>query len=123
MILVIMILLMLKLILLIYDILNDTNKYVMNIISYELRYFKKNNNRRMNFYQSKEFEHIGKYSSDKTDVDSGNNNGDLSGSSLAIAIILSIVCIIIIAVVVIFIFKKKKNNDTSDEIEKLTSMV
>ena len=82
---------------------------MINIISHELRFDKK-----INFYQPYEFEHIGKFP---------NGDGGLSGTSLALAIILPIVGVIIIAVVVLFICKKKESITTSDEIEKLTANV
>ena len=52
------------------DILQISNKYVINIISHELRFKKK-----INFYQPYEFEHIGKFPNDKTNGDGGNDGG------------------------------------------------
>jgi hypothetical protein len=99
------------------DILYSGNKYLVNIISQELRFDKK-----IHFYQPKEFNHVGKKPNDN-DSDKGGegNDGDDGGSSsLAFAIILPIVGVIIIAVVVIFILKRKEGA-SSEKIEQLTS--
>ena len=99
------------------DILYSGNKYLVNIISQELRFDKK-----INFYQPKEFNHVGKKPNDN-DSDKGgkgNDGDDGSSSSLALAITLPIVGVIIIAVVVIFILKRKEGA-SSEKIEQLTS--
>ena len=101
------------------DILYTGNKYLVNIISQELRFDKK-----INFYQPKEFNHVGKKPNDNdSDKDGkGNDGDDGSSSSLALAITLPIVGVIIIAVVVIFILKRKEGA-SSEKIEQLTSNV
>ena len=90
------------------DILNNSNKYVVNIISQELRF-----ERKINFYQPKEFNHVGK------NPNADDDNG-LSGSNLALAIVLPIVGVILIGVGVFF-FCIRKGSSSSDEIEKLTN--
>jgi hypothetical protein len=96
------------------DILHSGNKYLVNIISQELRFDKK-----INFYQPREFNHVGKkpINNDPDKGDDGDNGGS---SSLALAIALPIVGVIIIALVVIFILKRK-GGDSSEKIEQLTS--
>ena len=98
------------------DILYSGNKYLVNIISQELRFDKK-----IHFYQPKEFNHVGKkpINNDPDKGDDGDNGGS---SSLALAIALPIVGVIIIALVVIFILKRK-GGDSSEKIEQLTSNV
>ena len=89
------------------DILsNKDNKYIMNIISQELRFDKK-----INFYEPKEFI----LTNDKNEDDNDDEDG-LKGTSLALAIILPIVGVIIIAAVVIFVLRRK--NISSLDIEK-----
>jgi len=94
------------------DILNDKNEYIMSIISQELRFEKK-----IKFYEPKEFNHIGK----SPNKDSDNGDGGLSGTSLALAIILPIIGVIIIAVIVIVILRKRKGS-SSDDIEKIENL-
>ena len=96
------------------DILHSGNKYLVNIISQELRFDKK-----INFYQPKEFNHVGKKPIDN-DPDKGDDGDNGGSSSLALAIALPIVGVIIIALVVIFILKRK-GGDSSEKIEQLTS--
>jgi len=98
------------------DILHSGNKYLVNIISQELRFDKK-----INFYQPKEFNHVGKKPIDN-DPDKGDDGDNGGSSSLALAIALPIVGVIIIALVVIFILKRK-GGDSSEKIEQLTSNV
>ena len=93
------------------DILHSGNKYLVNIISQELRFGKK-----IHFYQPIEFNHVGKKPIEN-DPDKGDDGGS---SSLALAIALPIVGVIIIALVVIFILKRK-GGDSSEKIEQLTS--
>ena len=95
------------------DILNDKNEYIMSIISQELRFEKK-----IKFYEPKEFNHIGKSpNNDSKD----NGDGGLSGTSLALAIILPIIGVIIIAVIVFVILRKRKGS-SSDDIEKIENL-
>jgi len=85
----------------------------MSIISQELRFEKK-----IKFYEPKEFTHIGKSpNNDSKD----NGDGGLSGTSLALAIILPIIGVIIIAVIVIVILRKRKGS-SSDDIEKIENL-
>ena len=95
------------------DILNDKNEYIMSIISQELRFDKK-----IKFYEPKEFNHIGKSPNNDSKDD---NNGGLSGTSLALAIILPIIGAIIIAVIVFVILRKRKGS-SSDDIEKIENL-
>ena len=89
------------------DILsNKYNKYIMNIISQELRFDKK-----INFYEPKEF-----ILTNDNNEDDNDDEGGLKGASLALAIILPIVGVIIIAFVVIFVLRRK--NISSLDIEK-----
>ena len=89
------------------DILsNKYNKYIMNIISQELRFDKK-----INFYEPKEF-----ILTNDNNEDDNDDEGGLKGASLALAIILPIVGVIIIAAVVIFVLRRK--NISSLDIEK-----
>jgi len=87
------------------SILHDDNKYVMNIISQELRFDK-----RIHFYEPKEFTH---------EKSSGGNK--LSGSSLALAIVVPILSVIIIGLVIFIILIKRKGTSSS-EIESLAPL-
>ena len=99
------------------DILYSGNKYLVNIISQELRFDKK-----IHFYQPKDFSHVAKKPIDPDNGGKGDDGDNGGSSSLALAIALPIVGVIIIAVVVIFILKRK-GGDSSEKIEQLTSNV
>ena len=105
----------------------------MSIISQELRFEKK-----IKFYEPKEFFHFARNPKDKEDPDDNDNviddfvisnlsksddNDDsgLKGTSLALAIILPIFGIIIIGLVIIIILKKSRGYKL-DDIEKLESL-
>ena len=96
------------------DILTKSNNYLMNIISQELRFDKK-----INFYEPKEFNHVGKEKKGGDEGD-GDDEGGLKGTSLVLAIVLPIVGAIIIALVIIFICRRKSSS--SRDIEKLTQL-
>ena len=99
------------------DILHSGNKYLVNIISQELRFDKK-----IHFYQPKDFSHVAKKPIDPDNGGKGDDGDNGGSSSLALAIALPIVGVIIIAVIVIFILKRK-GGDSSEKIEQLTSNV
>ena len=99
------------------DILYSGNKYLVNIISQELRFDKK-----IHFYQPKDFSHVAKKPIDPDNGGKGDDGDNGGSSSLALAIALPIVGVIIIAVIVIFILKRK-GGDSSEKIEQLTSNV
>lgn len=93
------------------DILSEkNNKYLMSIISQELRYSKK-----IHFYTPKEFS----FGPEKPDEDDS-----LKGVSLALAIVLPIVGAIIIAIVIIFLVRhkchKQEDPENDDALSKLT---
>ena len=93
------------------DILSEkNNKYLMRIISQELRFSKK-----INFYEPKEFS----FDPEKPDEDDGPK-----GASLALAIVLPILAAIIIAIVVIFLVRRKhrrqENQENFEALNKLT---
>jgi len=90
------------------NILYDKNEYILNIISQELRFDKK-----INFYEPKEFVHAGK------NGDSGK--GGIKGASLALAIVTPILSVIIIGLVIFIILIKRKGSSSSD-IESLTPL-
>ena len=86
------------------DILSEkNNKYLMSIISQELRY-----SRKINFYDPQEFT----FGSIKPDEDD-----ELKGVYLALAIVLPIIGAIIIAIVIIFLVRSKchKQEDTVND--------
>ena len=108
---------------------NNNDKYIINIISQELRFKKK-----IHFYDPIEFSSSGiipyddSTDSEKTDggnTDSDNKkeegkNDDESGSStsLALGITLPIIGILLIALIILVIFRRKSGS-SSDNIEKL----
>ena len=104
------------------NILHDSNNYVMNIISQELRFEK-----RIRFYEPKEFTHTGKEvpsdSTDKSDINDKENNEDgIKGSSLALAIITPVLSIIIIILIIIITINKKRKGSFSADIEGLAPL-
>jgi hypothetical protein len=101
------------------NILHDKNEYILNIISQELRFDKK-----INFYEPKEFTLAGK---DHEDEDSGSSGTDgtdktegTKGSSLALAIVIPILSVIIVGLVIFIILIKRKGSSSSD-IESISS--
>ena len=109
---------------------NNNDKYIINIISQELRFKKK-----IHFYDPIEFSHSGiipyddSTDSEKTDggntdsdnkKEEGKNDDDESGSStsLALGITLPIIGILLIALIILVIFRRKSGS-SSDNIEKL----
>ena len=104
--------------------LNQDQHFLVNIISQELRFDKK-----INFYNPKEFEHIGKRKS-KDDEDPYDNTpsssdeikeeGDSEGSSLVLAIVLPIIGVIIIVAIALFYINRKRNSSlrSREQIEK-----
>ena len=107
------------------NILHNENKYVMNIISQELRFEK-----RIRFYEPKEFTPTKKEdsgdssdSTDKSDINDKENNEDgIKGSSLALAIVAPILSIIIIILIIIIIINKKAKREFSSDIESLAPL-
>ena len=96
-----------------------SNSYIINIISQELRFDKK-----INFYEPKEFTLAGK---DHEDEDSGSSGTDgtdktegTKGSSLALAIVTPILSVIIVGLVIFIILIKRKGSSSSD-IESISS--
>ena len=87
------------------NILHNENKYVMNIISQELRFDKK-----IHFYEPKEFTH-----------EKANGGNKLSGYSLAFVIVVPILSVIIIGLVIFIILIKRKGTSSS-EIESLAPL-
>ena len=101
--------------------MHDKNEYIINIISQELRFDKK-----INFYEPKEFTLAGK---DHEDEDSGSSGTDgtdktegTKGSSLALAIVSPILSAIIIGLV-LFIFLLKRKGSSSKDIESLSTQL
>jgi len=121
--------------------LNKTENFIINIISQKLRYDKK-----INIYTSKVFEHTGRKNSDdehgegdiptsdstnNTDIIPGSedgskekDDGDLKGSSLALAVVVPIlgVIIIILIVMVILAHKRTSSKNSNEKIELMASM-
>ena len=109
---------------------NNNDKYIINIISQELRFKKK-----IHFYEPIEFSHSGIVPNDgstdneNTDVNSDTenkiddekNDDDGSSTSLALAITLPIIGILIIVVVILVILRRKRGS-LSDKIEKLNEI-
>ena len=111
---------------------NSDDKYIINIISQELRF-----NKKIKFYDPIEFSSSGIIpyddSTDSEKTDGGNTDSDStkndeksgddessgSSSSLALAITLPIIGILVIAVVILIIMRRKSGS-SSDNIEKLT---
>ena len=110
---------------------NNNDKYIINIISQELRFKKK-----IHFYDPIEFSHSGIIpyddSTDSEITDGGNtdsddkkeegkNDGESSGSStsLALGITIPIIGILLIAVIILVILRRKSGS-SSEKIEKLT---
>ena len=94
----------------------------MIIISQELRFEK-----RIRFYEPKEFTHTGKEvpsdSTDKSDINDKENNEDgIKGSSLALAIITPVLSIIIIILIIIITINKKRKGSFSADIEGLAPL-
>ena len=89
------------------DILSDNNEYIVTIISQELRCEKK-----INFYEPKEFSHSEKNSKD--------DDGGLTDVNLLLVIILPIVAVIIIVLVIVFVVRRRKLS--SGEIEKVSGL-
>ena len=87
------------------SILHDNNVYVMNIISQELRFYKK-----IHFYEPKEFT-----------LEKANGGNKLSGYFLAFVIVVPILSVIII-ILVIFIILIKRKGTSSSEIESLAPL-
>ena len=90
------------------DILSDNNEYIVTIISQELRFEKK-----INFYEPKEFSHSEKNSND--------DDGRLKGVTLLLVIILPIIGAIIIVLVIVFVVRRRKLS--SGEIEKVSGLM
>ena len=90
------------------DILSDKNEYIATIISQELRFEKK-----INFYEPKEFSHSEKNSKD--------DDGGLTDVNLLLVIILPIVAVIIIVLVIVFVVRRRKLS--SGEIEKVSGLM
>ena len=76
------------------DILYSSNKYLFYIISQELRFDKK-----IHFYQPKEFNHIDKkpIDNDSNKDGKGDYEGDDSSIPFTLSVILPIIAVIIIA--------------------------
>ena len=97
----------------IYEILGKTDKYIINIISQELRYEKK-----LNFYNAMIFTHR---ISDIIDDDDDNNNKNKGLSSIYIVLI-SLGGVLILLVVLFILFKfwrKRKINKLKDEVREI----
>ena len=80
------------------DIVHSSNKYVVNIISHELRFDKK-----IHFYQSLDFK---------------DKSGGLSDAEIALAVVFPIIGAALIGVG-IFFYCKKRGHSSSEQIEKL----
>ena len=89
------------------NILFDDNKYLINIISQELRFDKK-----INFYEPKEFS----YSSEE-----GSGSNKVEGFTLAFAIVVPILAVIII-ILIILLFRSRRKGSYSEDIEKLAPL-
>ena len=98
------------------NIIYDKKEYIINIISQELRFDKK-----INFYEPKEFTHPG-----KKDINDGDEDEDKEGEpknySLALSVVTPILCIIIIGLV-LFIFLLKRKGSSSKDIESLSTQL
>ena len=88
------------------NILFDDNKYLINIISQELRFDKK-----INFYEPKEFS----YSSEE------GSSSKVEGFTLAFAIVVPILAVIII-ILIILLFRSRRKGSYSEDIEKLAPL-
>ena len=93
------------------DILSDKNEYIVNIISQELRFEKK-----IHFYEPKEFSHVAKNPEYEEDDDNINSKG----IRFVLLLVLPIVGVIIIALVIMFVIRRRKLS--SGEIEKMTNL-
>ena len=100
------------------DILNKNNKYIVNIISQELRFEKK-----LNFYSPKKFSHEGKYKPDDDKDGNGSdngNNGDGNGNNTTLFVILgSVVGVIIIAIAIFLIIRCLKKPNLEQETKNI----
>ena len=85
------------------NIINDKNKYIINIISQELRFSKK-----LNFYIPKNFYYKGKMKINK-------NNDDNDKTSIIVLSILGI-ALIIILILIVYFYKRNKIKNNSFEI-------
>ena len=80
------------------SIINSNKKYIINIISQELRYDKK-----INFYEPKQFT-VGK------EEDETNNDNDNTALVVSLVVVGAIILLLVIFLIVRYI-KKRKNNE------------
>jgi len=96
------------------DILHDTYKYIVNIISQELRFDKK-----IKFYASLEFGHVSRAEEGEGKPKTSDDGG--SKTTLVLAIVLPIVGVLIIVAIVLFCLWKRKQNVSSSDIENVAN--
>ena len=94
------------------DILSDKNEYIVNIISQELRFEKK-----IHFYEPKEFSHVAKNPEYEEDDDNINSKG----IRFVLLLVLPIFVGLIISLIIIFVTEKRKN--PLKEIEKISGII
>ena len=98
----------------IYDILGETDKYIVNIISQELRFEKK-----LNYYNAMIFTHRKSYKKEE------DNNNEKKGLNSTYIVLISVFGIIIVLIGLFFILKKKKkksqNSDFNDKTKEISN--